>query len=168
MPTNKRVIVAGRAIEPGTGHAAGRALLAEMFRELTGEELPPIRVTDRGKPYFPDSPVHFSITHTRRHVFCALAECPVGIDAEELDRDISLSLAEKILSPGEMARYRSAPDRRLALLRLWVLKEAQAKCTGRGLTGYPNHTDFSPEDPRITVREGCLLAVITKEDIYAV
>ena len=80
-----------------TGHEAGRALLAELYRKATGEELPPIAVTDRGKPYFADGKWHFSISHTHRHGFCVLSENPVGIDAEELDRNINLKLADKIL-----------------------------------------------------------------------
>ena len=82
-----------------TGHEAGRQLLAELYRQETGADLPEIRVTDRGKPYFPDSPWHFSISHTRFRAFCVLSENNVGIDAEELDRKINLKLAEKILSP---------------------------------------------------------------------
>ncbi len=85
----------------------------------------------------------------------------MGIDAEEVDRDIDLRLAEKILSPEEKERYRKAENKREALLRLWVLKEAQAKLTGEGLRGYPTHTDFSPEDVRIQVKDGCYLAVMT-------
>ena len=36
-----------------TGHEAGRTLLQELYRAETGEDLPEIRVTHRGKPYFP-------------------------------------------------------------------------------------------------------------------
>ena len=86
---------------------------------------------------------------------------PIGIDAEEIDRDINLRLAEKILSPAEKAHFDSAADKRLTLLKFWVLKEAAAKLSGEGLKGYPNHTDFSPEDPRILEQEGCLVAVLT-------
>ena len=129
-----------------------------------GFPLPPIQVTGRGKPFFPDSPVHFSITHTPRHVFCALSSVPVGIDAEEADRKISLRLADKILSPAEKARFAGAADPRRALLTFWVLKEALVKYTGEGLRGYPDFTDFSPEDPRVTLRDGCLLAVIKEDD----
>ena len=143
-----------------SGHEAGRQLLAELYRELTGEALPPIAVTDRGKPYFADSPLHFSITHTPRHVFCAISERPIGIDAEEGDRDIKLALADKILSPGEKAQFDAAPDRRKALLTFWVLKEAAAKLSGEGLRGYPNHTDFRLDDPRVQEWEGCLVAII--------
>lgn len=154
------MVLASQAIAPGTGHAAGQALLNRMYREYTGRDMPPILTADRGKPYWKDSPLHFSISHTRHHVFCAIAENPVGIDAEALDRDIDLRLAEKILSPGELAQYRGAEDPRLALLTFWVLKEAQAKATGEGLRGYPNRTDFSLHDPRVSTVDNCLVAVI--------
>ena len=145
-----------------TGHEAGRTLLAQMFRNATGEDLPSIAIPPRGKPYFPDSPWHFSISHTRRHAFCALAKCPLGIDAEEMDRIINPKLAEKVLSPAEKLRYEGYADKNDAFLRLWVLKEASVKLTGEGLTGYPNHTDFSPEDPRIQIIDGCYVAVLTE------
>ena len=132
-------------------HETGRLLLAKLYRRLTGQEMPPIAVTDRGKPYFVDSPYHFSISHTKRRVMCAISDRPIGIDIEELDRDIDLRLAEKILSPSERAEYDIAEDKRLALLKFWVLKEAQVKCSGEGLKGYPNHTNFSLNDPRVEI-----------------
>lgn len=151
-----------------SGHEAGRALLAKLYREETGEELPEIAVTDRGKPWFPDSRFHFSISHTPNHAFCVLSENPIGIDAEELDRNINLKLAEKILSPGEKRQFDAAADKRRALLTFWVLKEAEVKCTGQGLRGYPNHTDFSLDDPRVTEQNGCLVAVLEERgDNYA-
>lgn len=146
-----------------SGHEAGRQLLAELYREETGWELPEIRIAPRGKPCFADSPLHFSISHTPRHAFCVLSDRPVGIDAEECDRKINLRLAEKILSPGERAEYDAAEDKPLALLKFWVLKEAAAKCSGEGLKGYPNHTNFSLDDPRVRIMSGCLVAIITEE-----
>jgi phosphopantetheinyl transferase len=143
-----------------TGHEAGRQLLADLYREATGEALPEIRTTDRGKPYFPESCWHFSISHTPKHVFCVLSANNVGIDAEELDRNINLRLAEKILSPEEKRQFDAAENRQEALLKFWVLKEAAAKVTGEGLRGYPNHTNFSLADPRVTEIDGCILAVM--------
>ena len=139
-----------------TGHDAGR----ELLKTLYPGQLPEIAVTERGKPYFVDSSWHFSISHTHRHAFCALSERPVGIDAEELDRNINLRLAEKILSPGEKAQFDGAEDKRTALLTFWVLKEAAAKLSGEGLKGYPNHTDFSLADPRVRTIDGCLVAIM--------
>ena len=154
----------GQAIGDTTGHLAGRALLEEMYRRHVGAELPPIRVTERGKPYFEDSPWYFSISHSKRHVFCALSRKTIGIDAEELGRKINPNLADKILSAKERAEYERAQDKGLALLTFWVLKEARAKCTGEGLKGYPNHTKFSLSDPRVRQMQGCLVAVIEEED----
>ena len=155
------MLLGDKLIENSTSHAAGRALLAALYKQYCGKEMPPVFTTPLGKPYFENGP-YFSITHTKTRVFCALSDKPIGIDAEELDRKIDLRLADKILSSEEKRRFDNAPDKHLALLKLWVLKEADAKRTGKGFQ-YPNHTDFSPDDPRITVREGCLLAVIEEE-----
>ena len=152
--------IASCALAGRTGHEAGRALLAVLYREETGHELPPIAVKAGGKPYFPGSDWHFSISHTPRRAFCALSRREIGIDAEELDRNVKLALAEKILSPGERVQFDAAPDKRRALLTFWVLKEARVKRTGDGLRGYPNGTDFSLNDPRVTEMDGCLVAVI--------
>ena len=143
-----------------TGHEAGRRLLRELYRQETGEPLPEIRKTELGKPYFPDSSWHFSISHTQKHAFCVLGRKNLAVDAEELDRKVHLKLAEKILSRPEKEQYDAAEDKSLALLTFWVLKEAEAKLTGEGLRIYPNHTDFSLEDPRVTEIDGCLVAVM--------
>ena len=144
-----------------TGHEAGRALLEALYREETGLPLPAIAAGEWGKPSFVDSDWHFSISHTQMHAFCVLARENVAIDAEELDRPIDQKLAEKILSPREKVQYDAAPDKARALLTFWVLKEAAAKLSGRGLRGYPNNTDFSLDDPRVREMDGCLVAIFT-------
>lgn len=150
-------------IGPEGGHEAGLRLLYKMYEQHYGQPVPPIAKTPLGKPYFADSSLHFSISHTKNRVFCVLSDQPVGVDAEDESRDIRLELAHKILSASEKVCYEQAEDKRMALLRLWVLKEADAKCTGTGLQGYPNHTDFSPDDPRITQIDGCFVAIIQQE-----
>ncbi len=149
--------IATAPILPGqTGHAVGRQLL----QQLLGRPLPDIQITSRGKPYFPGSDLHFSISHTKGHAACVLSSRPVGIDLEELDRQVKPGLAEKILSPSEHRQYALVQDKNRALLTFWVLKEAAAKATGEGLRGYPNQTDFCLDDPRVQEIDGCLLAVI--------
>lgn len=157
------MVIKSAPLNGRTGHDAGRQLLSQMYRAYTGREMPEILVTDRGKPYAAEGP-YFSISHTKETVFCALSERPIGIDAEQLDRNIDLRLADKILSPRERAQFDGAQDQRLALLKFWVLKEAAAKCTGEGLRGYPNKTEFSLDDPRITIQNGCLVAVIERSE----
>ncbi len=138
-------------------------MLERLCREETGKAMPEIAVTERGKPYFPGSPLHFSITHTPRHAFCVLSDAPVGIDAEELDRNVSLKLAPQLLSAHELAQFKASPDPRRALLTFWVLKEAAAKLAGTGLTGFPSQTRFDLNDPRIREMDGCLVAVMEQE-----
>ena len=154
----------GKKISDGSGHEEGLQLLAQMYRQYVGGTMPEIARSERGKPYFSGSSWHFSISHSKHHVFCALSQKPVGIDAEEQDRKINLKLADKILSPVERQHYEEAEDKRLALLTFWVLKEAAVKCTGEGLRGYPNHTEFTLTDPRVQRLEGCLVAVIEEDD----
>lgn len=157
------MILASCPLEGRSGHEAGRELLAGLYRQTTGEDLPPIAVTERGKPYFENSSWHFSISHTPKHAFCVLAEENIAIDAEEADRNIHLKLAERILSAAERTRFEAAEDKRTALLKLWVLKECAAKLSGEGLRGFPNHTDFSLDDPRVRWMDGCFVAVMTEE-----
>jgi len=149
-------------LEGRSGHEAGRALLAEMAGEG------PILYTPRGKPCFENGP-HFSISHTKNHVFCCVSDHNVAVDAEEADRPIDLRLADKVLSPGERARFDAVPDKQAALLKLWVLKECFAKLTGRGWGNYLYRTDFDPNDSRIIRIDGCYVAVMEdKEEHYAV
>ena len=155
------MILGSCALDGRSGHEAGRILLARLYQKATGKPLPSIAVGEWGKPYFVDSDWHFSISHTKNHVFCVLARENVAIDAEELDRRINHKLAEKILSPMEKAQFDAAPDKTRAILTFWVLKEAAAKLSGRGLHGYPNNTAFSLDDPRVRELDGCLVAIIT-------
>ena len=155
------------ALDGRTGHEAGRALLAELYRRETGEALPPIGISPRGKPFFADSPWYFSISHTRKHAFCVLDRENIAVDAEELDRRVNLRLAERILSPREKEQFEAAADKTRALLTFWVLKEAAAKLSGEGLRGFPNHTNFSLDDPRVREIDGCIVAVLREGEAYA-
>lgn len=150
-------VLAGR-----DGHQVGRKLLARLYRQATGEELPPIAVTPRGKPYFPDGNWHFSISHTKNHAFCVLSPHNVGLDAEEKGRRVSPAMIEKYTSDAE--KNRLGEDPRDAFLRMWVLKEAQAKLTGRGMGNWMKNTDFHPFDPRIQEMSGCYVAVLEEND----
>ena len=154
------IALAHAATAPKQGHEDGRKLLRQLFETHVGGEMPPIAIGERGKPYFEGHPIHFSITHTPNHVFCALSHRPIGIDAEELDRKFSLRVADKILSPTEKAQFDAATNKSRALLTFWVLKEAAGKCSGQGINANPNQTAFTLDDPRVTEQFGCLVAVI--------
>ena len=90
--------IAFTRLQGESGHAAGRKLLTA----LCGGDLPEIAQTKQGKPYFPNSTLHFSVSHTKNHAFCCLSEKNVGIDAEETDRTVSPALANKVFSETEI------------------------------------------------------------------
>ena len=151
---------AHKALQGESGHEAGRALLAELYQRHVGGSLPNIAFESKGKPYFEDSIWYFSISHTKNHAFCVLCDGPVGLDAEELTRRVNPILAEKALSAGEKTQYDAAEDKNRALLTFWVLKEADGKCTGKGVAIHPNHTNFMLTDNRVFEHAGCLVAII--------
>lgn len=146
------------------GHEAGRVLLRRLYQMTEAAPMPPIRIAPGGKPDFESGEYHFSISHTDHYAFCVLARCPVGIDAEELNRAIRPRTVSRILSPSELEQYRRANDPARAFLTFWVLKEAEAKRTGTGLRGFPNHTNFTLDDPRVHQWSSCLVAISAEED----
>lgn len=150
------------ALNGRCGHEVGRALLARLYKQATGKELPPIAVTPQGKPYFPEEEWYFSISHTKNYAFCVLSQRNVGLDAEEKGRPVSENMLTKFLSDAEQTRL--GDDPKDAFLRLWVLKEAEAKLTGRGMGNWMKNTDFYPFDPRIQEINGCYVAVLEEEN----
>ena len=148
-----------------SGHAAGRQLLTRVYREKTGEDLPEVLISPQGKPYFQDSPLHFSLSHTDTHVFCCLSEENVGIDAEPVCRTLSPAFAQRWLSEEEQRRYATAEKKQDILLRFFVQKESYAKLTGRGWGNYLKNTNFDPFSDRIQIIEGHYVAVMTQEEV---
>ena len=97
-------------------------LLEHAFRTEYGAALPEIKKTPNGKPFFPLRPdVHFSLSHSKTHVLCALSREPVGVDIES-PRRISERAVRYFCSPEELRLFDP--------LDLWVLKESYIKLAG--------------------------------------
>lgn len=112
----------------------------------------------RGRPLI-ETPagtgLHLSLATRGGIVAVALADRPVGIDVERVDRGAALPLAA--LHPAEAAMLEALPerDRPLAFARLWSAKEAYVKALGLGFVRAPEsfavtwlpHDRFSVADP---------------------
>ena len=98
------------------------SLLEYAFRTEYGETLPEIKKTPNGKPYFlTRADMHFSLSHTKTHVLCALSNTPVGVDME----------SPRVISPRAVKFFASAEELSMfEPLDLWVLKESYIKLTG--------------------------------------
>lgn len=104
------------------GSEAAYALLGHAYRSEFHANPPPIEKTPNGKPFFPSSPdIHFSLSHSKTHVLCALSRRPVGADIES-PRQISARAINYFCSPDELEMFDP--------LDLWVLKESYIKLIG--------------------------------------
>ena len=81
-----------------------------------------------GKPYFEDSDIFFSISHTSKYFAVAIADAEIGIDIESKDmsEDKMQNIAKRFFLPSEAE---SISDRE-SFLRIWTFKEAYAKMKG--------------------------------------
>ncbi|WPZ32697.1 4'-phosphopantetheinyl transferase superfamily protein [Thalassobaculum sp. OXR-137] len=84
------------------------------------------------------APVSFNLSHTAGMVAVAVgpADMALGVDVENGERAVDLSIAESYFAPIETAwlMAKAEPDRRRAFTTLWTLKEAFIKATGKGLS----------------------------------
>jgi 4'-phosphopantetheinyl transferase len=104
------------------------------------------------------APVSFNLSHTEGMVGIAAiagADRELGLDLEPITREVSLSIADQFFRPEEVAWLDSlaASDRLGGFLRLWTLKEAFIKATGKGLTQDLASFWFEPCPPRIHFAE---------------
>jgi len=150
-----------------SGSDAVYALLETAFISEFGGDLPEIKKTPNGKPYFPDRPdIHFSLSHARTHVLCAISREPVGCDIES-PRKISERAMDFFCSPGEMALFDP--------LDLWVLKESYVKLFGwtfasiKKLSFSRDGDKIIVPDPSVTARlyhaDGCRAAVCSLDPL---
>ena len=77
-----------------------------------------------GKPYIPGGP-EFSLSHSGTLAVIALADVPVGADAEK-DRPVGEAVRLRALTDAERADSRD-------FLFFWTRKEAALKCLGTGV-----------------------------------
>lgn len=110
---------------------------AADFAANTGEsaDADELRIarSDRGKPYFVNSRLRFSVSHTGSLWACVIAEQPVGFDVQEIRRADWQRLSERFFTEAEAEYVREHGE--LGFFRLWVRKEAFVKFTGRGFAG---------------------------------
>lgn len=104
----------------------------------------------RGRPVVRGSDVSVSITHSAGLVAVAVcstgptgAPGDVGIDVERV-RPLDDALAQRVLSPAELARHRTWCPTEHDLLTYWCRKEALVKCAGVGLAVRPRTLTTSP------------------------
>lgn len=102
--------------------------------------------TEKGKPYAGGLP-YFSISHSGEWVAVAVADCPIGIDIEQL-RPADPRLADRI--GADPAHF----------LEEWTAKEAHFKIFGDPNFKNIRYTDLAPLH---FYEDGCIITIIKEE-----
>jgi 4'-phosphopantetheinyl transferase len=94
--------------------------------------------------------LRFNLSHTAGLIAVAVGrERDIGVDVENVTRELPIETAALILSPAEIDRVRRLPDqqRHERLFALWTLKEAYAKGRGLGLSLPLGEFSFDFDEP---------------------
>jgi len=84
----------------------------------------------KGKPYFTDIPLEFSLTHSGQRWMCMFSGVPCGLDLQEV-RDCDHEGISARFYGNDEQKY--VKDKGLAgFFDIWVRKEAFCKCCGTG------------------------------------
>ncbi|QDT70675.1 4'-phosphopantetheinyl transferase psf-1 [Planctomycetes bacterium MalM25] len=143
--------------EPRRHFILARGGLRRLLAERLG--ISPVEVAfaygPSGKPCLAgDDPPHFNLAHTGELAVVAIADRPVGIDAEVIrPRKSASDLAARWFHPDEQRRIDSAGDPLAEFYRTWVMKEAALKLVGVGV-GESLPKLLTPDDPAGGVATG--------------
>ena len=114
--------------------AAAYLLLCEGLRNEYGiTERPLFEYGEHGKPAIVGQPhIHFNLSHCREAVICVLSDRPVGVDVESI-REYKDSLVRYTMNEHEVRQIEQAEHPEVEFIRLWTMKEAVLKLSGRGI-----------------------------------
>lgn len=140
---------------------AARVFLKQILARCIGRDPAAIHFTENryGKPALAcgitDLPICFNLSHSGHVVVCALTLThDIGVDIEDMQRSIDLSIADRFFSNQEAQAIAQAhPSLKQALFfKIWTLKEAYVKATGRGLGTGLDQFSLVLDRPEIQIR----------------
>lgn len=141
--------------EKGSTEELVRKSLALFVREKgldIGKSSGEILRTEKGKPYFKEIPVSFSVSHTGDTWVCLMTDGndPVGVDIQTIKTYSYEKIAGKYYTEAEQEYCKdNGAD---GFFKIWTRKEAYAKYTGLGIGKYLAETD-TLNNSRVTFTE---------------
>ena len=153
-------------------HEEALGLLDCLIKRIEGSDfVPKTDATPEGKPFFTNSDVKFSLSHSDGCVVCALSSdkeirWPAGINGSKrialiparpseigcdvepyenrLGENAKRKVAKRYFSYKENDLIGTNDDFNRAFTRMWTAKESYVKCTGEGLGGLSKTDVTSP------------------------
>lgn len=133
----------------------GRGILRSILSSCLGisPQNLPFAYTEEGKPYLPESELHFNLSHAGDQFLCGISTAaPLGVDVEGQRRIPDLEgIAARFFSPEEwksLLRW-EGEERVRGFYRCWTRKEAFLKATGEGLSRglHTFQVTLGPDEP---------------------
>lgn len=114
---------------------AYRLLKQGLLEEYGIGENPVFEYNEYGKPSLivGHPGIYFNLSHCREAAMCAVSDRPVGVDVESL-RPVREGLLRYTMNEAEQRLIASAANPGVAFIRLWTMKEATLKLSGRGIS----------------------------------
>lgn len=132
-------------------------MLCELLKEEYGiDGKPSFVIGEHGKPSLREHPeIHFSMSHCRKGILCVVDTQPVGCDIEKFPEKLKESLIDYCMNADEKEAIMSAQNPNAEFARLWTMKEALGKLSGKGIgKNLPNM--LSKETTEQTEIETCV------------
>ena len=96
-------------------------------------EVPEFVYNEFGKPSLPNLPIHFSLSHCKDAVACAVSDYNIGIDVESIV-PYNPDVARKACTADELKMLEQSSNKDVEFIKLWTVKEAISKYEGMGLS----------------------------------
>ena len=126
--------------------ALGAGLLIRFIKEKYDIQ-EDVQIDKFGKPHFPNSDIHFNISHSGSYVIMAVSKHKIGIDIQKIQHD-KHRIAEKNFLQSECEYINSTDVEKEIQQRfceIWTIKEAYLKNIGIGLRKPLNSFEVSLE-----------------------
>ncbi len=94
--------------------------------------VPEFQYNRYGKPFFNGNTIHFSISHCKKAVICAIADNNVGVDVETVV-PFDFKIAQRVCNEQELASLSETDTPHVLFSRYWTRKEAVSKFEGLGM-----------------------------------
>lgn len=98
--------------------------------------------TEKGKPYFKNLSLNFSLSHTENAVACAVLPKEIGVDIQKKSAEY-IRVMRRVCCENEINFVSASKNPSADFVKLWTLKESYVKCIGTGISNNISNYDFS-------------------------
>ena len=104
-----------------------------LYDEYGITEVPEFVYNEFGKPSLSNLPIHFSLSHCKDAVACAVSDHNIGIDVETIV-PYNPEVARRVCTVAELRMLEQSANKDVEFIKLWTVKEAISKYEGTGLS----------------------------------